>query len=81
MEPKITKEEDRLYKDNNALMRALFRTVDRCGYKRSWVYFEFTRQSYKPTLDEFISLGKWMKYKSGWADMKFKEYYSNFNTN
>ena len=64
-----------LYKDNGKLLNALFRLAKQMDYKKSWVTFEFERQSYKPTLKEFQLLGDQMGYKSGWADIKFKEYY------
>ena len=70
------KKEDRLYKSNSALIKALLRLAKQCGYKKSWVAFEFERQSYKPTLEDFQLLGTQMGYKDAWADIKFKEYYN-----
>ena len=69
--------EDRLFKSNSDLIKALMRLSKQCGYKKSWVTFEFARQSYKPILDDFKLLEEQMGYKSGWANIKFKEYYDN----
>ena len=75
------KKEDRLFKSNDNLIKALLRAADRFEYKKSWVQFEFVRQAYKPTLDDFISLGKHMGYKPGWANIIFEKYYNMHDSN